>query len=370
MTILPAKHHAPGVQHFYVKSESGHDMPWPSLENPRCSERGCPFPPAPGETLCRQHSEMLSSEESLYEPSIEATEEDVASAIFYDESVSVKKRGIVPLDEWLENKEWGKLLGMADSWKSRERRKRCIASGLCINCGALIASGSVYRKCAGCGSKNITYKRRLRRLRDAAGKCTRCGRNRDRNLKLCSSCGNKIALIDRKRSSLAIRRRSTASTARAAEREAAIRQRRRDAGLCQCGGVRDVANRKECSSCLARHRDRVRRLAAAGICRSCAKAQAITGHSLCAPCRRRKNEWLAARQVSAAMTAAALEDSVTKRMYLVRIGCEQIRVQDASRIAARNRGAAWSVALDSFFNRFPQALERGLSVGGSVKLAK
>lgn len=25
MTVLPAKHHAHGVQHFYVKSESGHD---------------------------------------------------------------------------------------------------------------------------------------------------------------------------------------------------------------------------------------------------------------------------------------------------------------------------------------------------------
>ncbi|MGB7024152.1 MAG: hypothetical protein WBD73_10165 [Candidatus Acidiferrales bacterium] len=25
MTVLPAKHHAPGVQHFYVKSDSGHD---------------------------------------------------------------------------------------------------------------------------------------------------------------------------------------------------------------------------------------------------------------------------------------------------------------------------------------------------------
>jgi len=371
----------------------------------KCAERGCVFPPDPGEILCPQHLRMFAFEESLYESSLEATEEDVASAIFYDESVSVKKRGVVPLDEWFENREWKKTLAMAGSWRSREWRRRWAASGICTTCGSLRTSGSVTCKvckkkrreyerkrhlagqCTACGVKvengerqcrecnlkhyaenkrfrirrvaqgncirclsrpcvpgmsqcescnresierwrltrelrdaagrcvscggirdqenkycsNCVYKklecaRRLRALRDRAGKCTDCGRDRDRNLKLCSNCANKRAPADQKRmqrSSPTIRRTITA-----AEQRSALRRRRRDAGLCVCGRVRDVAGRKECASCLARHRDRVRRLAAAGICRSCAKAEAVAGHSLCAPCRLNRKTWLAARTSS------------------------------------------------------------------------
>ena len=59
-----------------------------------------------------------------------------------------------------------------------------------------------------------------------------------------------------------------------------------------------------------------------------------------------------------------------ERMYRVKLTCPTLDVQGTGRIPARNRDAAWRLALNVFFHKCPQVLERGLTVGGSVALAR
>jgi len=163
-------------------------------ESSHCSERGCPFPAAQGEKLCAQHVQMFSfeatedDEESLYKSSIEATEEDIASAIFYDESVSVKKRGIVPLDEWFENREWKKTLARAMSLNnSRKRHKRRRSAGLCVWCGVSKSSPGV-TYCERCARKSYELNKARRDELHLAGVCFRCRRATGTGRLLCSNC--------------------------------------------------------------------------------------------------------------------------------------------------------------------------------------
>lgn len=59
-----------------------------------------------------------------------------------------------------------------------------------------------------------------------------------------------------------------------------------------------------------------------------------------------------------------------KRLYRVKIFCESLRIENVAHISAKRREVAWRAALNVFFAEHPQALSRGLSVGGAVTLAR
>lgn len=159
-------------------------MPWPSWE-PRCSERGCPFPPAPGQSLCQHHIQMFLFNESLTDDSLELD--------FTKDSNEMPKSRV-------------SIVSAAESGVARWREKK--------------------------------------------------ERERERSL----VCRVEMALLYRKR---------------------------RAAGLCICGRVLDIVNRKTCSVCAERNRQQRRRNSAAGLCAHCGKNSAQTGNTLCGECRSR-----------------------------------------------------------------------------------
>jgi len=59
-----------------------------------------------------------------------------------------------------------------------------------------------------------------------------------------------------------------------------------------------------------------------------------------------------------------------KHLYIARVGCEQLRKAVSYRVIDTRRDRAWRKALNIFFDKYPQVLERGLTVGGAVTLAR
>lgn len=59
-----------------------------------------------------------------------------------------------------------------------------------------------------------------------------------------------------------------------------------------------------------------------------------------------------------------------QQTYRVKLTCSALDVQRTGKFRARNGDRAWRLALNRFFARYPQALERRLSVGGSIALAR
>lgn len=59
-----------------------------------------------------------------------------------------------------------------------------------------------------------------------------------------------------------------------------------------------------------------------------------------------------------------------QRTYRVKLTCPGLAVHGTGRVPARNEDAAWRLALNAFFHKCPQALERGMTVCGSVTLAR
>jgi hypothetical protein len=64
-----------------------------------CSERACPFPASEGHELCGYHLQVFALEASPSLLTTEATEDDVYSAVWYDQSVSVATRGMLNIEE-------------------------------------------------------------------------------------------------------------------------------------------------------------------------------------------------------------------------------------------------------------------------------
>ncbi|MHB8410522.1 MAG: hypothetical protein ACYDDI_01085 [Candidatus Acidiferrales bacterium] len=59
-----------------------------------------------------------------------------------------------------------------------------------------------------------------------------------------------------------------------------------------------------------------------------------------------------------------------KHLYIARVGCEQLRKAVSYKVIHTRRDRAWQKALNIFFNKYPQALERRLTVGGAITLAR
>lgn len=57
------------------------------------------------------------------------------------------------------------------------------------------------------------------------------------------------------------------------------------------------------------------------------------------------------------------------KTYEVKIICFGLSVAGCAEVRARSKSRAWHLMLQEFFAKFPKALERRLSVGGSVERA-
>lgn len=124
--------------------------------------------------------------------------------------------------------------------------------------------------------------RRCRARWDAAGRCTRCGGERDRTDRTrCQRCRAK------KREE---NRRNTPTPEKRLAYERGLRRRRLASGMCAICGRHRLAEGSfsGCESCLERQRAwtkaRRDRRRAQGLCQRCGKP-AVPGMSICAGCR-------------------------------------------------------------------------------------
>lgn len=70
-----------------------------------------------------------------------------------------------------------------------------------------------------------------------------------------------------------------------------------------------------------------------------------------------------------ALAALSGEWRIAMKTYKVKIVCFALGVGGHAEVRARSKRRAWRIMLQEFFEKFPKALERRLSVGGSVTRA-
>jgi hypothetical protein len=58
-----------------------------------------------------------------------------------------------------------------------------------------------------------------------------------------------------------------------------------------------------------------------------------------------------------------------QKIFTVRVGCQSIGAIELFKLRAASGDAAWKAALEKFFDKNPAALERGLTVRGSIRAA-
>lgn len=172
----------------------------------KCAERGCVFPPAPGETLCRQHLEMFAVDESDEEQTEEALEEssslranvarpEVLSEIL-NRNLSTDKGGVFSREVAAERGQYKRILLNA---RVMQNIREKIRSRKCINCGTGLRPGDVTQRCQTCKDLQSRAKKDLWRRRKASGICARCGQRPARPSKTtCSKCADRIRTYERK----------------------------------------------------------------------------------------------------------------------------------------------------------------------------
>lgn len=57
---------------------------------------------------------------------------------------------------------------------------------------------------------------------------------------------------------------------------------------------------------------------------------------------------------------------MAKQFYLVEVSCPEMRRRRSFKLRATRPGRAWFTALREFFEEFPGAVTRGLTVGGDT----
>jgi len=254
----------------------------------RCTERGCPFPASGQDGLCTHHRRLFALDASPSELSDSATEEDLTSAIFYDQSITIAKRGIVPVDEFLEDMRWAKTRKKVSMDLLRRRRRE---ARLCIYCG----KPTLRQKGTACDS--CLNKKKERRGRVALqGLCVDCGARKPRTGKsTCLDCASAHLVAGRrsykKMASLRPKREPAPKTAGGTYlSELARRKRLRLQGKCaNCGRASNGKTYcKECySKKLLRQSDRYQSLRARAVCIWCRIKPASAGRSHCAECAER-----------------------------------------------------------------------------------
>lgn len=239
----------------------------PEMKARHCSERACPFPPVPGETLCAHHVEMFAFDFSLEDDAIE-----VDYTRDPDEPrkarVSVVSAAEDRIARWKRKKERAEDKRLFQRLRARNRRIALVEAGRCPHCKKPIESGK--KICADCLAKCAAlyhYRRDnhqcitcCRPTRGAASRCPRC---RERRVRRRIKNGN----------SAKVRK---------------LRAERINAKLCvQCGKLPITRSRYLCGTCFLRisayEVQRRAKLKALGLCRQC-KRKTENGHILCERC--------------------------------------------------------------------------------------
>jgi hypothetical protein len=174
------------------------------MDQQACSEKPCPWPVEPGQTLCGHHLRMFSyalekdeEEDELVDTRYSARDRgsQIGSAIGREElSVSTPGMGLVELEEKREAARFKKVFERA---RSAERYRRRVSAGLCALCGQPREAASI--RCLKCRKKNTDaikkYYLRLRR----EGICTNCKtRQAAPSRTYCSECLTERRLKKRK----------------------------------------------------------------------------------------------------------------------------------------------------------------------------
>jgi DNA-binding transcriptional MerR regulator len=166
------------------------------MEQQRCSEKPCPWPVEPGQTLCGHHLRMFSyaleideEEDELVDTRYEARDRgsQIGSAIGREElSVSTPGMGLVELEEKREAKRFKKTITRLRGKRSYETAK---TRGRCYNCGKPRGFRNV-SACEDCRQKAARYRKEVRLRRLKSGLCVRCGRKLPENYSFqkCSEC--------------------------------------------------------------------------------------------------------------------------------------------------------------------------------------
>jgi hypothetical protein len=271
----------------------------------KCAEKACPFPPVPGETLCRRHLEMFAAveesdeenpedslEESSLRANVEGSQRRNGKSIQHQAARSEIFAGRVevenPIDRWRRKKEEQKekreyrniLSGLATARMHRRRRQQ----GLCQNCASPIGNAACIR----------CHRRRLGKINQRKEKalCTLCGKEPATSGKLkCSGCLEKMKVYKKRSYRNAIARNAQHVRASGVARKIRSRAARLTVGKCErCGGLRDNSTAC-CNVCRVvqntARRKRHRKLLRLGICVVCGKKRARKNLTSCSKCGKR-----------------------------------------------------------------------------------
>jgi hypothetical protein len=243
----------------------------------KCSEKSCPFPANEGEQLCRYHEQLFALDISPSELSVQATDEDISSAIFYDQSITITTRRMLSLDEWIENKAWQKKRHRAYESRRRDRNR---AKGLC-HCGKMRTAGR--KLCFDHYRRGIEqFSRRRQR-----GVCVGCGKRPPETGKIrCEFCLDKAHRSYAK--NLTAQKRATRKAG-----AAGLRASRIESGACaDCGGSRDDSTKLTCGACRGKNNNSLSKLRkkrlSAGLCFRCGRKKRNRSLENCRRCERKK----------------------------------------------------------------------------------
>jgi hypothetical protein len=142
---------------------------------------------------------------------------------------------------------------------TRESRR---VTGLCIKCGKVRdRDGSL---CTSCLARQANFLKSIFKSRQTAGLCITCGQRRPRpgRFKCVDCCRYSAAL----------------SVARS--------ERNRAVGLCSCGNLR-AAGRRTCQKCISIRKSNRQRFRGQGLCFSCGKRRPESGRAQCEQCLER-----------------------------------------------------------------------------------
>lgn len=164
---------------------------------------------------------------------------------------------------------------MTTSERQRANRLYYLSRGLCPGCGGKAYIQPKRVLCIECQQKHDAWQTEARARWKAEGKCTHCGRERDKKGVLCSKCV------------------SVRSNAKAVKQR---RERLKALGMCTvCGRTWAEPGHVKCRKCLDRHKAynaksneqaKKRRAArvAAGLCIDCGKPTDREGKQRCSAC--------------------------------------------------------------------------------------
>lgn len=224
----------------------------------------CPAPAEPGRSRCRKHLDEARQRAADGRPprivreAPETTPERRAYAkrkrlgICQDCKVERAVRGLSRCAPCVQR----------EAKRSSERYWGRLTDGICPKCGIVEIGGGAVHACSACRGLDTAR----RRERKAAGRCPKCGGERDREVQTCARC----------------RESQTAADARRHGRF------RSSGGCTLCGGERDDPDRSRCSTCRTNRRHRAgiqrERRRAAGLCGSCGRERDTPQRAMCSTC--------------------------------------------------------------------------------------